>query len=53
MALIKEPKNINLNIKSKEWSEKDLKDFRLIMKKMKSKKKVSKIDELTRAKKVT
>ncbi|MBS1492390.1 MAG: hypothetical protein JST55_02705 [Bacteroidetes bacterium] len=38
MALIKEPKNIDLNIKSKEWSERDLKDFRLLMKKLKNKK---------------
>lgn len=38
MALIKEPKNIDLNIKSKKWSERDLKDFRILMKKFKNKK---------------
>lgn len=38
MTLVKEPKNIDLNIKSKEWSERDLKDFRALMKKLKKKK---------------
>ncbi|MBS1514010.1 MAG: hypothetical protein JSS63_03195 [Bacteroidetes bacterium] len=51
MALIKEPKNIDLNIKSKEWSEKDLKDFRAIMKKIKSKKKAGKSVAASRRKK--
>lgn len=52
MALIKEPKNIDLNIKSKEWSEKDLKDFRVIMNKMKSKRKASSTNKLSKIKKV-
>ncbi len=32
MGLIKEPKKIDLIIKSEPWSEKELKEFRKIMK---------------------
>lgn len=48
MALIKEPQNIDLNIKSKQWSERDLKDFRELMKKMKNKKSSSKANSSKR-----
>ncbi|MFM2155871.1 MAG: hypothetical protein RL516_620 [Bacteroidota bacterium] len=37
MGLIKEPKNIDLSTMSEPWSEEELKDFRLIMQKIKLK----------------
>jgi hypothetical protein len=43
MGLIREPKNIDFTVNSKPWTESELKDFREIMNKLKSKtrKKVS------------
>ena len=35
MGLIKEPKNVDLIINSKPWTEEDLAEFRAIMKKRK------------------
>lgn len=37
MALIKEPKNVDLSTKSEPWTEKELSDFRKIMKEIKAK----------------
>jgi len=37
MGLIKEPKNIDLSAMSEPWREEELKDFRLIMQKIKLK----------------
>lgn len=37
MGLIKEPKNIDLSTKSEEWTEKELSDFRKLMKEIKAK----------------
>lgn len=37
MGLIKEPKNVDLSTKSKPWTEKELSDFRKIMKEIKAK----------------
>ena len=37
MGLIKEPKNIDLSTKSEEWTEKELIDFRKLMKEIKAK----------------
>lgn len=36
MGLIKEPKHIDFSTKSEPWSEAELADFRLLMKKLKS-----------------
>jgi hypothetical protein len=48
MAIVKEPKGIDFVVKSEPWSEKELKEFRKLMKKQKSdlgEKKRSKIKE--------
>jgi hypothetical protein len=37
MGLIKEPKNVDLSTKSEPWTEKELSDFRKIMKEIKAK----------------
>jgi hypothetical protein len=37
MGLIKEPKNVDLSTKSEPWTEKELVDFRKIMKDIKDK----------------
>jgi hypothetical protein len=37
MGLIREPKNIDLSTKSEEWTEKELLDFRKLMKEIKAK----------------
>ena len=37
MGLIREPKNIDLSTKSEEWTEKELIDFRNLMKEIKAK----------------
>ena len=37
MGVIKEPKNIDLSTMSEPWSDEELKDFRLIMQKIKLK----------------
>lgn len=37
MGLIKEPKNVDLSIKSEPWTEKELADFRKIMQDIKAK----------------
>jgi hypothetical protein len=37
MSLIREPKNIDLSTKSEEWTEKELIDFRNLMKEIKAK----------------
>jgi hypothetical protein len=39
MKLAKEPKEVDLIIKSEPWTEKDLADFRALMQKIKSKNK--------------
>jgi hypothetical protein len=39
MGLIKEPKNVDFTIKSKPWSQKELKDFRKLMVELKEKNK--------------
>ncbi len=39
MGLIKEPKKVDLVIKSEPWTDKELKEFRKIMKAQKSKRK--------------
>lgn len=36
MRIIKEPKDIDFIIESKPWTEKELADFRMLMKKMKA-----------------
>jgi len=48
MAIVKEPKGVDFVVKSEPWSEKELKEFRKLMKKQKSElgeKKRSKIKE--------
>jgi len=48
MAIVKEPKGIDFVVKSKPWSDDELKEFRKLMKKQKSdlgEKKRSKIKE--------
>ena len=50
MGLIREPKNVDFIIKSEPWSEKELSEFRTIMKQKKSKNK-AKINLLTFPKK--
>jgi hypothetical protein len=37
MGLIKEPKNVDFSTQSKPWTEKELADFRILMKKIKAK----------------
>lgn len=37
MGLIKEPKNVDFSTKSEPWTEKELSDFRKIMKDIKAK----------------
>lgn len=37
MGLIKEPRNVDLSTKSEPWTEKELVDFRKIMKEVKTK----------------
>ncbi len=37
MGLIKEPKNVDLSIKSEPWTEQELADFRKIMQDIKTK----------------
>jgi len=37
MALIKEPKNVDLSTKSKPWTDEELSDFRTIIKEIKVK----------------
>lgn len=39
MGLIKEPKKVDLIIKSEPWTDKELKEFRKIMKAQKAKRK--------------
>ncbi|HWY09788.1 MAG TPA: hypothetical protein VN026_00610 [Bacteroidia bacterium] len=39
MGLIKEPKKVDLIIKSESWTDKELKEFRKIMKAQKAKRK--------------
>jgi hypothetical protein len=51
MKLAKEPKEVDLVIKSDPWSEKDLADFRVLIREIKSKNKRKKIS--TAAKKAT
>jgi hypothetical protein len=38
MGLIREPKNIDFSMKSEPWTEKELEDFRILMRKIKNKK---------------
>ena len=48
MAIVKEPKGVDFVVKSEPWTEKELKEFRKLMKKQKSElgeKKRSKIKE--------
>ena len=48
MAIVKEPKGVDFVVKSEPWSEKELKEFRKLIKKQKSElgdKKRSKIKE--------
>jgi len=40
MGLIKEPKNVDLIIKSEPWTENELKDFRKLMKELKTNRKL-------------
>ena len=37
MGLIKEPKNVDFSTQSEPWSEKELADFRKLMRKIKAK----------------
>ncbi len=37
MGLIKEPKDVDFSMKSQPWTEKELEDFRIVMRKIKSK----------------
>ena len=39
MRLIKEPKNVDLFVKSEPWSQKEINEFRKIMKELKAKRK--------------
>ncbi len=37
MGLIREPKNVDFSVKSEPWTEKELSDFRKLMKEIKAK----------------
>lgn len=37
MGLIREPKNVDFSTKSEPWTEDELSDFRILMKKLKKK----------------
>jgi hypothetical protein len=37
MGLIKEPKNVDFSVKSKPWTEEELRDFRKLMDELKAK----------------
>ena len=39
MGLIKEPKDVDFNVKSEPWTEEELADFRKLMEEIKNKKK--------------
>jgi hypothetical protein len=51
MGLIKEPKNVDFSIKSEPWTQKELADFRKLMKEIKSK--LVKVRRSKRKKQVT
>jgi len=38
MGLIREPKNVDFTVKSTPWTEEELRDFRILMNELKSKK---------------
>jgi hypothetical protein len=42
MGLIKEPKDVDFTVQSKPWTEEELRDFRKLMTKLKSKKSTKK-----------
>jgi hypothetical protein len=48
--MIKEPKNIDLTVKSEPWTEKELAEFREIMHSQKLKKRKKKIHRSTKSK---
>ena len=52
MGLIKEPKNVDLSTKSEPWTEKELSEFRKLMKVIKTKNAKKKLKILPTAKKV-
>ena len=37
MGLIREPKNVDFTVKSKPWTEEELRDFRILMTELKAK----------------
>ncbi len=51
MGLIKEPKNIDLSIKSEPWTENELADFRKLMQEIKLKNKKRRLRSTTNTKK--
>lgn len=36
MGLLREPKNVDFSVKSKPWTEEELRDFRKLMKELKT-----------------
>jgi hypothetical protein len=52
MAIIKEPKNIDLSTKSEPWNENELADFRKLMEEIRSKNKSKKLSNIVTKQKV-
>lgn len=52
MAIIKEPKNIDLSTKSEPWNENELADFRKLMEEIRSKTKSKKLSNIVTKQKV-
>jgi len=52
MGLIKEPKNVDFNVQSEPWTEKELKDFRKLMNDLKAKSSKRKILSTSQKKKI-
>jgi hypothetical protein len=53
MGLIREPKNVDFTVESKPWTEVELRDFRKLMKELKSKNAKPNLKNLKTRKKVT
>jgi len=52
MGLIKEPKNVDFTVQSEPWTEEELKDFRKLMRELKSKTSKTKVQSSTKKRKV-
>jgi len=43
MGLIREPKNVDFTVQSEPWTEEELRDFRILMNKLKAKNQIKKL----------